>query len=72
MKTSTYEDFVSFNPCWLTDARKRAEHKKQLARYRAMRDEWTALDILRLDDVSVKDRLWLVLREDLIDAPVLH
>lgn len=72
MKTITYEDFVSFNPCWLTDESKRAEHKKQLARYRAMRDEWTALDILRLDDVTAQDRLWLVLREELIDAPVLH
>ena len=72
MKTITYEDFVSFNPCWLTDARERAEHKKQLARYRAMRDEWTALDILRLDDVTAEDRLWLVLREELIDAPILH
>ena len=72
MKTITYDDFVSFDPCWLTDARKRAKHEKQLARYRAMRDEWTALDILRLYDVTAEDRLWLVLREELIDAPVLH
>lgn len=45
---------------------------EQLARYRAMRDEWTALDILRLDDVPAYDRLRLVLREELIDEPVLH
>ena len=45
---------------------------EQLARYRAMRDEWTALDILRLDDVPASDRLRLVLREELIDALILH
>ena len=72
MKTITYEDFVSFNPCWLTDEEERNEHADQLARYRAMRDKWTALDILRLDDVNTEDRLWLVLREELIDAPILH
>lgn len=72
MKTITYEDFVSFNPCWLTDEEERNEHGEQLARYRAMRDKWSALDILRLDDVDAGDRLWLVLREELIDAPILH
>ena len=72
MKTITYEDFVSFNPCWLTDDEERDEHADQLAGYRAMRDEWSALDILRLDEVDAEDRLWLVLREELIDAPILH
>lgn len=72
MKTITYEDFVSFNPCWLTYEEERNEHADQLAGYRAMRDEWSALDILRLDEVDAEDRLWLVLREELIDAPILH
>ena len=72
MKTITYEDFVSFSPCWLTDEEERKEHEEQLARYRAMRDEWSAIDILRLDEVDAEDRLWLVLREELIDAPILH
>ena len=72
MKTITYEDFVSFNPCWLTDDEELDEHADQLAGYRAMRDEWSALDILRLDEVDAEDRLWLVLREELIDAPILH
>ena len=71
-KSITYEDFERFGPCWLTDEYKRAEHAEQLARYRAMRDKWTALDILRLDEVSADDRLWLVLREELVDAPILH
>ena len=71
-KSITYEDFVGFKPCWLTDEYKRAEHAEQLARYRAMREKWTALDILRIDEVSADDRLWLVLREELVDAPILH
>ena len=37
-----------------------------------MRDEWSALDVLALDGVSNKDKLWAVLREEFIDAPVLH
>ena len=72
MKTITYEDFVSFKPCWLTDEEERDKHADQLAGYRAMRDEWSALDILRLDEVDAEDRMWLVLREELIDAPILH
>ena len=72
MKTITYEDFVSFEPCWLIYEEERNEHADQLAGYRAMRDEWSALDILRLDEVDAEDRLWLVLREELIDAPILH
>ena len=72
MKTITYEDFVRFKPCWLIDDEERDEHADQLAGYRAMRDEWSALDILRLDEVDAEDRLWLVLREELIDAPILH
>lgn len=72
MKTITYEDFVSFNPCWLTDREIMIKHAAQLARYRAMRDKWSAIDILQLDEVEAEDRLWLVLREELIDAPILH
>ena len=72
MKSITYEDFAAFRPCWLTDEDKRAEHAEQLARYRAMREKWTALDILRLEEVSADERLWLVLREELVDAPILH
>jgi hypothetical protein len=34
--------------------------------------EWTALEILRRRDIPAKDRLYLALREDFIDAPILH
>src|SRR5574344_76588 len=47
-------------------------HCKRYARVAAIRNEWTALDVLALDGVSNKDKLWAVLREEFIDAPVLH
>jgi hypothetical protein len=68
MKTVTVEQFKSFRPCWLETAEGRAK----LARIAAIRDEWTALDVLNLPDVSADDKLWSVLREEFIDAPILH
>ena len=68
MKTVTPEQFEEFCPCWLETA----EGRKRYARVAAMRDEWSALDVLALDGVSNKDKLWAVLREEFIDAPVLH
>jgi hypothetical protein len=68
MKTITYEQFKGFKPCWLQDRAmmKRAEE------YSKLRDNWTALDILDLTDVSAADRLWLALRPELVDEPILH
>ena len=68
MKTVTPEQFKEFGPCWL----KTAAGRKRYARVAAMRDEWSALDVLALDGVSNTDKLWAVLREEFIDAPVLH
>ena len=68
MKTVTPEQFKEFGPCWLETAAGR----KRYAQVAAMRDEWSALDVLALDGVSNKDKLWAVLREEFIDAPVLH
>ena len=68
MKTVTPEQFKEFGPCWLETA----EGRKRYARVAAMRDEWSALDVLALDGVSNTDKLWAVLREEFIDAPVLH
>ena len=68
MKTVTPEQFKEFGPCWLETAAGR----KRYARVAAMRDEWSALDVLALDGVSNTDKLWAVLREEFIDAPVLH
>ena len=68
MKTVTVEQFKSFRPCWLETAGGRAD----FARIAAIRDEWTALDVLNLPDVSAADKLWSVLRKEFIDAPILH
>ena len=68
MKTVTVEQFKSFRPCWLETA----EGRKRFARIAAIRDEWTALDVLNLPDVSATEKLWSVLREKFIDAPILH
>ena len=68
MKTVTVEQFKSFRPCWLETAEGRAD----FARIAAIRDEWTAFDVLNLPDVSAADKLWSVLREEFIDAPILH
>ena len=68
MKTITVEQFKSFRPCWLETA----EGREKFARIAAIRNEWTALDVLNLPDVSAQDKLWSVLREDFIEAPMLH
>ncbi len=68
MKTVTVEQFKKFRPCWLETAEGRAK----FARIAAIRDEWTALDVLNLPDVYADDKLWSVLREEFIDAPILH
>ena len=68
MKTVTVEQFRKFGPCWLETA----EGRGKFARIAAIKNEWTALDVLNLLDVSVQDKFWSVLREEFIDAPILH
>ena len=68
MKTVTVGQFRKFGPCWLETA----EGREKLARIAAIRNEWTALDVLNLPDVSAQDKLWSVLREEFIEVPTLH
>lgn len=68
MKTISYEQFLQFNPCYLYDPNK----KKLMDAIAARREHWSALDILELSEIPAEDRLWVVLREELIDAPQLH
>jgi len=69
MKTVTIDDVMDYGPCW-KDARQRME--KIAERYN--QQNWTALDVLMLPEklVGNVDKFWLVLREELIDAPILH
>lgn len=60
MKTVTYDQLLKFDLC------------EKLERYAPLKPKWSASDILALKDVPSKDKLWAVLREELIDAPILH
>ena len=62
MKTVTVEQFMKFNPCYDEDKIKEIAGDKK---------DWTALDVLALD-IPAEHRLWSVLREEFIDAPILH
>ena len=68
MKTVTVEQFKGFRPCWLESAAGRARFRA----IAAIRDEWTAVDILDLPGVSAEDKLWSVLRPELIDEATMH
>ena len=68
MKTITYDEFITFEPCWLETP----QGRRRLKYYAKKRERWSALDILALKHISAEDRLWAVLREELIDAIILH
>ena len=68
MKTVTYEEFLKLNP-WLEEEGKAEQIKACFDRFEG---KVSALDILNLDNVSAEDRLWTVLREEFIPAPILH
>ena len=68
LKTVTYDEFLGFSPCWLDDVEK-AERLKEIGK---RKDNWTALDVLALEDVDAGDRLWAVLREEFLPADLLH
>jgi hypothetical protein len=60
MKTIKMADIRSWKPCY------------DLARHLAEDWEGTVLDILKHDTISPQDKLWVVCREDLIDAKTLR
>jgi len=62
MMQHTYSDIMSLNPC--CDPAERG--------YCTRDWQGTALDVLRHPNVTAQDKLWLVLRESWIPAPVLH
>ena len=70
VKSVSIEQVKSWKPCWL-------EEEGGLERLEAIgrrKEQWTALDVLDLppEEVSDGDKLWVVLREELIDGPILH
>ena len=68
MKSITYEEFLEFGPCYLDDPKEKALMDSIAQR----QDRWTALDILELKEIPDEDKLWAVLREELIEPEKLH
>ena len=65
----TLEQLLSFGPCWATSDK----GMRRLKYYnRKLGGKANALDILRLRRIPARDRLWTVLREDMIPAAILH
>lgn len=64
----TSEQFRDFDPRWL----KTGEWCARCERVAAMRAEWNALDVLCLEDVCARDKLWLVLRPQFLPPMLLH
>ena len=65
----TLDEFLSFNPCW-----RNSEQGRRRLRYyaRKLGGSANALEILALRRIPAEHRLWAVLREEFIPAPMLH
>lgn len=64
----TSEQFGALFTCW-------PGAEELCARFRrvaAMQAEWNALDVLDLEDMSVRDKFWLVLRPQFLPPMLLH
>ena len=68
MKSITYEEFLEFGPCYLGNP----DRKALMYSIAQRQDRWTALDILELKEIPDEDKLWAVLREELIEPEKLH
>ena len=68
MKSITYEEFLEFDPCYLRNP----EQKALMDSIARRQEKWTALDILGLEEIPDEDKLWCVLRGEVIDPKTLH
>ena len=64
----TPEQFKKFKPCWLLTE----DGLSRYERVAAQRAEWNALDVLDLEDVNARDKLWAVLRKAFLPPMLLH
>lgn len=64
----TPEQFRDFGPCWLGTEEWCARYE----RVAAMLAEWNALDVLDLEDMSVREKVWVVLRPQFLPPMLLH
>jgi len=64
MKTATIDNILSWKPC--------SDYTEEIiTELFAGRETLTVQDILELN-ISAKDKLWAILREDMLDAAILH
>jgi hypothetical protein len=63
MKTVTVDQALAFGWCY---------DEKQIREIAGDKREWTALDVLRLNKIPAKDRVFAVCDERFIDAGILH
>ena len=63
MLKATIEDLISWKPCY---------SEAQVRALAGDVTEFTALDVLKRDDIPAQDRLWVVLRTQLIDGRMLR
>jgi hypothetical protein len=60
MKPFTYADIVSWRPCYPPS--------------RYLKEDWSgnALDLLKIKEIPIKDKFWVVFRKDIIDDKTLR
>lgn len=62
----TWRQFLRFGPCYERD------ELKSVREVAKRQERWTAIDILGVEEFPIADRLWLVLRPELIPEKMLH
>ena len=63
MKNVTVDEFLRLRPCY---------GEARIRTIAGARESFTALDVLAMSEIPAEDRLWAVLREEFIDAPILY
>lgn len=64
MKTITVNEFMKFNNLCYSE--------QEIREIAGDKQDWSALDILRLESVSAEDKLWAVLRTEFLDDRTLR
>ena len=68
MKTVTFEQLMKFNAPFLYNVKE----KRRLWEITSHKKEWTALDVLALEEVNMDNRLWAVFRYNLVDRDIIY
>lgn len=69
MKSITYREFLEFVDSYYWNQPYRKSFVESIVKNK---ERWTALDVLELEEIPAKERLWLVLWEEFIDPKLLN